>query len=52
MVGVGSHAQGYDENMLVQVVAVLVIVLMAADVLRMLFADAEPGRDPIRRRDS
>ena len=38
--------------MLVDVVAVLVMVLMAADVLRMLFADTEPRRDPIRRRDS
>jgi hypothetical protein len=37
---------------LVQVVAVLVLVLMAADVLRMLFADTEPHRDPARRRDT
>jgi hypothetical protein len=34
------------------VVAVLVILLMAADLLRMLFVDPEPRRDPIRRRDS
>jgi hypothetical protein len=37
---------------MVEVVAVLVLVLMAADVLRMLFADAEPQRKPVRRRDS
>ena len=35
--------------MLVDVVAVLVLVLMAADVFRMLFVDAEPQRDPSRR---
>jgi hypothetical protein len=52
MVGVGGHVQRYDTNMLVQVVAVLVLVLMGADVLRMLFADPEPRRDPVRRRDS
>lgn len=50
--GVGNRARGYDENMLVEVVAVLVLVLMAADVVRMLFVDTEPRRDPIRRRDS
>ena len=38
--------------MLVQVVAVIVLVLMAADILRMLFAEAEPERNPVRRRDS
>ena len=38
--------------MMVEVVAVLVLVLMAADVLRMLFADPEPQRKPVRRRDS
>jgi len=38
--------------MLVQVVAVLVLVLMTADILRMLFADTEPQRDPVRRRDT
>jgi hypothetical protein len=37
---------------LVDVVAVLVIVLTAADVFRMLFVDTEPRRDPARRRDS
>jgi hypothetical protein len=36
--------------MLVQVVAVLVLVLMLADVLRMLFADPEPQRNRVRRR--
>jgi hypothetical protein len=38
--------------MLVQVVAVLVLVLMAADMFRMLFIDTEPQRDPVRRDDS
>jgi hypothetical protein len=38
--------------MLVEVVAALVLVLMVADVFRMLFADPEPQRDPARRRDS
>jgi hypothetical protein len=38
--------------MLVDVVAVLVLVLMAADVVRLLFVDTEPQRDPARRRDS
>jgi hypothetical protein len=38
--------------MLVQVVAVFVMVLMAADILRMLLADTEPHRDPVRRRNS
>lgn len=42
--------------MLVDVVAVLVILLMAADVFRMLFIDTEPQhetrRDPVRRDDS
>jgi hypothetical protein len=37
--------------MLVDVVAVLVLVLMAADVLRMLFVDTDPQRNPVRRRD-
>jgi hypothetical protein len=36
----------------VDVVAVLVLVLMAADVFRMLFVDTEPQHDPVRRRDS
>lgn len=38
--------------MLVDVVAVLVMLLMFGDVLRMLFVDTEPHRDPVRRRDS
>ena len=38
--------------MLVDLVAVLVLVLMAADVFRMLFVDTEPRRDPVRRDDS
>ena len=37
--------------MMVEVVAVLVLVLMAADVFRMLFIDTEPQRDPVRRRN-
>lgn len=39
-------------HMLVDVVAVLVLVLMAADVFRMLFIDTEPRSEPARRRDS
>jgi hypothetical protein len=38
--------------MLVEVVALLVLILMALDVLRMLFVDTEPERDPVRRDDS
>jgi hypothetical protein len=38
--------------MAVDVVAALVLVLMAADVFRMLFIDTEPQRDPVRRDDS
>jgi hypothetical protein len=38
--------------MLVDLVAVLVLVLMAADVFRMLFVDDEPQRNPVRRDDS
>ena len=38
--------------MAVDVVAVLVLVLMAADMFRMLFVDTEPRRDPVRRRGS
>ena len=38
--------------MLVDVVAVVVMLLMAADVFRMLFVDTEPHRDPARRNDS
>jgi hypothetical protein len=38
--------------MLVEVVALLVLILMALDVLRMLFVDTEPQRDPVRRDDS
>jgi hypothetical protein len=39
--------------MAVDVVAVLVLVLMAADAFRMLFVDTEPEpqRDPVRRND-
>jgi hypothetical protein len=37
---------------LVYVVAVLVLVLMAADVFRMLFVDTEPQRDAVRQNDS
>jgi hypothetical protein len=35
--------------MAVDLVAVLVLVLMAADVYRMLFVDTEPPRDAVRR---
>ena len=38
--------------MLVDVVAVAVLVLMGADIFRMLFVDTEPERDPARRGDS
>ena len=38
--------------MLVDVVAALVLLLMAGDIARMLFVDTEPQRDPVRRRDS
>ena len=38
--------------MAVDVVAALVLVLMAADVFRMLFVDTELQRDPVRRNDS
>jgi hypothetical protein len=34
----------------VDVVAVLVLVLMAADVFRMLFVDTDPQRDAFRRK--
>ena len=37
--------------MLVEVVAVLVMLLMLGDVIRMLFVDTEPQRDPVRRTD-
>ena len=37
--------------MAVEVVAVLVLVLMAMDVFRMLFVDTESQRDPVRRND-
>jgi hypothetical protein len=37
--------------MAVDLVAVLVLVLMAADVFRMLFIDTEPQREPVRRND-
>jgi hypothetical protein len=35
--------------MLVDVVAVLVMLLMLGDVIRMLFVDTEPQRDSARR---
>ena len=38
--------------MAVDVVASLVLLLMAADMVRMLFIDTEPQHDPVRRRDS
>jgi hypothetical protein len=38
--------------MAVDVVAVLVLLLMLGDVIRMLFDDAEPHRDPARRNGS
>jgi hypothetical protein len=38
--------------MLVEVVAVLVMLLMLGDVIRMLFVDTEPQREPVRRNDS
>jgi len=38
--------------MLVDVVAVLVMLLMLGDVIRMLFVDTEPQRAPVRRSDS
>jgi hypothetical protein len=38
--------------MAVDVVAALVLVLMAADVFRMLFVDTEPQHHPVRRDDS
>jgi hypothetical protein len=38
--------------MVVDVVAALVLLLMAGDVLRMVFVDPEPRRDPVRRNDS
>jgi hypothetical protein len=50
--GVRKLSRGYDENVAVDVVAVLVLVLMAADVFRMLFVDTEPQRGPVRREDS
>jgi hypothetical protein len=47
-----SVLKGMTRRMLVDVVAALVLVLMAADVFRMLFIDTEPHRDPVRRNDS
>jgi hypothetical protein len=38
--------------MLVDVVAVLVLLLMGADVFRMLFVDTEPQHERARRNDS
>ena len=43
--------RGKRSEMLVDVVAVLVLLLMAGDVFRMLFIDTEPQRDPVRRKD-
>jgi hypothetical protein len=37
--------------MLVDIVAVLVMLLMLGDVIRMLFVDTELQRDPVRRND-
>ncbi|HZT85923.1 MAG TPA: hypothetical protein VE984_10995 [Gaiellaceae bacterium] len=37
--GVERRDPGYDESVLVDVVAVLVLLLMAGDVIRMLFVD-------------
>ena len=39
-------------KVLVDVVAVLVLVLMAGDVYRMLFVDTEPQHETARRGDS
>lgn len=47
-----AKLRGMTRGMAVDVVAVLVLVLMAADTFRMLFIDTEPQRDPVRRRDS
>ena len=38
--------------MLVDVVAVLVMLLMLGDVIRMLFVDTEPQHERVRRNDS
>jgi hypothetical protein len=38
--------------MLVDVVAVVVLLLMGADVFRMLFVDTEPQHERARRNDS
>ena len=42
---------GKTRGMLVDVVAVVVLLLMAGDVFRMLFIDTEPQRDRVRRND-
>jgi hypothetical protein len=47
--GVEERASGYEKKVLVDVVAVLVMLLMLADVARMIFVDNEPQRDPVRR---
>jgi hypothetical protein len=39
-------------GMLVDVVAAIVLLLMAGDVFRMLFVDTEPHGNPVRRNDS
>jgi hypothetical protein len=38
--------------MLVEIVAVLVLLLMAGDIFRMLFVDTERHGDPVRRDNS
>ena len=47
-----DEESGKRRPMVVDVVATLVMLLMFGDVLRMLFVDTEPHRDPVRRRDS
>jgi hypothetical protein len=49
---VANFVQGYYESMMIEVVAVLVLVLMAADVFRMVVLDTEPQRDLARKDDS
>ena len=39
-------------EMLVDVVATLVLLLLAGDIFRMLFVDTEPHGNPVRRNDS
>ena len=47
-----STKRGKTDLMLVEIVAVLVLLLMAGDVFRMLFVDTEPHGDPVRRDNS